>query len=75
MKTEDMNIGQAETLESAIGQVEAIIRQMEAPDVSLEDSFALYQSGIENLKKCNEMLDTVEKKMLILSQSGKLEDF
>ena len=71
----DVALGQEETLESAIGQVEAIIKQMEASDVSLEKSFELYQRGIEKLKDCNEMLDTVEKKMLILSQNGKLEDF
>ena len=64
-----------QTLEESIAEVEAIIRQMEASDVSLEDSFKLYQQGIEQLKACNGMLDTVEKQMLIIGQNGDLSEF
>lgn len=71
----DITMSQEETLEDAIGQVEAIIKQMEGSDVSLEASFQLYQQGIEKLKNCNEMLDTVEKKMLKMTEDGDLEDF
>ena len=52
-----------------------ILKQMEQPEISLEQSFLLYQSGVEKLKECNVMLDTVEKKMQILNAKGKLEDF
>ena len=45
------------------------------PEISLEQSFLLYQSGVEKLKECNVMLDTVEKKMQILNAKGELEDF
>ena len=44
-------------------------------EISLEQSFLLYQSGVEKLKECNVMLDTVEKKMQILNAKGELEDF
>ena len=71
----DMVMEQGESLETAIGQVETIIKQMEASDIPLETSFQLYQKGIEKLKSCNELLDTVEKRMLVLSQKGDLEDF
>lgn len=63
------------SLEEAITEVEAIIKQMEASDVSLEDSFKLYQKGIEQLKACNGMLDAVEKQMLIMGQNGDLSEF
>ena len=63
------------SLEEAIIEVESIIKQMEASDVSLEDSFKLYQQGIEQLKACNGMLDTVEKQMLIIGQNGDLSEF
>ena len=49
--------------------------RMEQPEISLEQSFLLYQSGVEKLKECNVMLDTVEKKMQILNAKGELEDF
>lgn len=67
--------GQEKSLETVIGEVEAIIKQMEVSDVPLETSFQLYQQGIEKLKNCNEMLDAVEKKMLVISANGDLEDF
>ena len=52
-------------LEETFLQIEDIIRQMENPEVSLDESFALYQSGVGKLKECNGMLDEVEKKMQI----------
>ena len=66
---------QQETLETKLSQIEEIIRKMEEPEVSLEESFQLYQAGIEQLKNCNQMLDTVEKKMQILNPNGELSDF
>ena len=38
--------------------------------MSLEDSFQLYNKGMELLKICNDKIDTVEKKMLILDENG-----
>ena len=64
-----------ETLEEKLSQIETIIHKMEQPEVSLEESFQLYQAGIEQLKNCNQMLDTVEKKMQILNLNGELRDF
>lgn len=63
------------TLEERISRVEEIICKMEEPEVSLDTSFQLYQAGIEQLRKCNEMLDTVEKKMQVLNLNGELHDF
>ena len=57
-------------LEETFTQLEDIIKQMENPEVSLDESFALYQSGVERLKECNKMLDEVEKKMQILNADG-----
>ena len=70
-----MSENKQETLEEKLGQIEAIIHKMEEPEVSLEESFRLYQSGIEQLKNCNQMLDAVEKKMQILNLNGELRDF
>lgn len=63
------------TLEAKLAQIEDIIRKMEEPEVSLDESFQLYQAGIEQLKNCNQMLDAVEKKMQILNLNGELSDF
>ena len=63
------------TLEKAFEELELIIEKMNAKDVSLDDSFALYTEGTKLLKYCNEQLDMVEKKMLVLSEEGELHEF
>lgn len=62
------------TLEETFAEIEDIIEQMEQPDVSLDESFQLYQKGVEGLKSCNDLLDEVEKKMQILTADGSLEE-
>lgn len=62
-------------MEEKLSRIEGIIRKMEEPEVALEESFRLYQDGIEQLKSCNQMLDAVEKKMQILNLNGELSDF
>ena len=64
---------QEKSLEDVLEEVEGIIGQLQQRDISLEDSFLLYQQGISKLKLCNEKIDTVEKKLLILNEEGKLE--
>ena len=66
---------ETKSLEETFQGIEEIIEKMEQPDVSLEDSFALYQQGVQELKSCNETLDQVEKKMQVLNANGTLEDF
>lgn len=38
------------TLEEAFTRIEAILTQMEQPEISLEESFSLYQQGVLQLK-------------------------
>jgi len=64
-----------QSLEERLSRIEEMIRKMEEPEVSLDESFKLYQAGIEQLKHCNQMLDEVEKKMQILNKNGELTDF
>lgn len=63
------------TLEGAFEELENIIEKMNDRDVSLDESFALYTEGTKLLKYCNEQLDMVEKKMLVLSEEGELHEF
>ncbi|MGN0334613.1 MAG: exodeoxyribonuclease VII small subunit [Lachnospiraceae bacterium] len=63
------------TLEEAFEELEEIIEQMNDRETSLNDSFALYTRGTGLLKYCNEQLDAVEKKMLVLSEEGELHEF
>ena len=56
-------------------KIETIIKQLESPEVTLDDSFRLYQAGVEKIKTCNLLLDTVEKKMQVMQADGSLADF
>ena len=48
---------------------------MENSQTSLEDSFALYQRGMELLKLCSGKIDRVEKKMLQIDEDGIISEF
>ena len=61
---------QTPSLEELFDNLEEVVDQLENEDVSLEESFRLYNEGMILLKKCNETIDTVEKKVLVLDENG-----
>ena len=56
------------TLESTFEELSTIISRLEQEDLSLDDSFYLYNEGMKLLKKCNDSIDKVEKKLTVLSE-------
>lgn len=56
-------------LEQSFLELNDIIRKLESEDISLEDSFSLYQEGMKLLKSCNESIDRVEKQLIVLSDA------
>lgn len=66
---------EAQTLEEIFKKLDAVMEEMEKEDISLEESFRLYGEGMQMLKACNEKIDTVEKKMLILDGEGTEHEF
>lgn len=66
---------QEETLDQTFMKLEEVIRKMEAEDISLEESFALYHKGMDMLKSCSDKIDTIEKKMLVLDEEGEVHEF
>ena len=63
------------SLEERFEHIEKIIAQMEHGGVTLDDSFALYKVGLEEIKEANSILDKMEKAMLVLNEQGNLEEF
>ena len=63
------------SLEETFQELSSIIEKMQKREVTLEESFSLYEQGIRRLKLCNDKIDNVEKKMLLLNQQGELEAF
>ena len=62
-------------LEERFAAIESILDQMEAEHVTLDESFELYKKGMEQMKAANQELDRIEKAMLVMNESGELEEF
>jgi exodeoxyribonuclease VII small subunit len=61
-------------LEESFEKLDHILEELEKPEVTLEDSFALYQEGMKLLKLCNDSIDKVEKKLIILEENGEANE-
>ena len=62
-------------LEEAFDRIEALLEKLQDKDVTLEESFGLYQEGMVLLKLCNENIDHVEKQMLQIDEEGQTHEF
>ncbi len=63
------------TLEERFANLEDIVAKMEDQNVSLDESFELYKKGLDEIKCANEMIQGMEKAMLVLNSDGQLEEF
>ena len=74
MEEKDLNLKE-QSVEELFEGMDGLLKQMEEQDTSLEETFILYNKGIEMLKVCNEKIDAVEKKILILDENGEKHEF
>lgn len=61
-------------LEDAFDKLNMIIEELEKPEISLENSFSLYQEGMKLLKASSDSIDKVEKDLIILSENGETDE-
>lgn len=61
-------MAKTKTLEAAFEELDVLIEQMENRDTGLEESFKLYTAGMKLIKYCNDSLDKVEKKLIVISE-------
>ena len=62
-------------LEEAFDQIELLLERLQSKEVSLEESFSLYEQGMKLLKQCSENIDHVEKQMLQIDEEGHTHEF
>ncbi|MBO4399978.1 MAG: exodeoxyribonuclease VII small subunit [Lachnospiraceae bacterium] len=62
------------SLETRMQHMEDILRKMESMELTLDESFRLYREGMEQLKKCSEMIDNVEKELQIIEEDGTADE-
>ncbi|MBP3458095.1 MAG: exodeoxyribonuclease VII small subunit [Lachnospiraceae bacterium] len=63
------------SIEEAFAKLDETILQLEAEDITLEDSLKAYEQGMEYVRSCNEAIDRAEKKVLVIRGNGELDEF
>ena len=65
---------ESKTIEKSFEELTEINRKMDDDNLPLEESFKLYEKGIKIVKQCNDKIDKVEKKLMIIENGRKIED-
>ena len=59
--------GKLPSFEEALAELEVIVRELEAGDISLETALQRYEAGVGLLKHCYTQLQQAEQKILLLA--------
>ena len=54
------------SIEENFDKLEVIIVRLESSELSLEEAFKLYESGVKLTAQCTQQLDKVEKQLITL---------
>ena len=65
---EEIKAEGTKSLEESMKELDGIIAGMEKSGISLEESFELYKKGVSELKHCSEMVDRIEKELIVLEE-------
>lgn len=68
------NVQEEPTLEEMFQSLDGILEELEKKETSLEDSFRIYQTGMDLIRRCSQKIDLVEKKVLMMEE-GELHEF
>ena len=60
--------------ESAIAELEQIVKQLEDGDLPLEKSLALFERGVQLSRYCHDQLGAAERRIGLLTDRGELKD-
>lgn len=60
--------------ESAIAELESIVKALEDGDLALEKSLALFERGVELSRFCHGRLEAAERRIEVLDERGNLRD-
>lgn len=70
-----MGTEKKENLEEMFDRLDQVIATLEGEDVSLEEAFGLYDQGMKLIRRCNQTINEVEKKILVLDENGEKHEF
>lgn len=55
-----------QTFEEALGQLDAIVKKLEKPDLPLDESIRLFEQGMSLSTVCTEKLDQAQQRVEVL---------
>lgn len=64
-----------ESFETSLEKLEKLVDELESGELGLDKSLKKFETGLELYKKCRESLKSAEKKISILTESLKEEDY
>lgn len=64
-----------ESFESNLDKLEKLVEELESGELGLDNSLKKFETGLDLYKKCRESLKNAEKKISILTESLKEEDY
>ena len=59
--------------EAALAELDALVKKLEEGDLSLEQSLALYERGVQLSRFCHARLEEAERRIEILNERGELK--
>jgi exodeoxyribonuclease VII small subunit len=59
--------------EAALAELDSLVRKLEEGDLSLEQSLALYERGVQLSRFCHARLEEAERRIEILTERGELK--
>jgi exodeoxyribonuclease VII small subunit len=66
--------GSIKDFESAIAELEKIVKQLEDGDLPLDKSLALFERGVELSRYCHDQLGAAQRRIELLTERGDLKD-
>ena len=63
------------TIEESFARLEGMVKALDSDEITLEESFKLYEEGMKLIKDVSGRIDLVEKKIRILESQGETDDF
>lgn len=59
-------MGKSKSLEEILNELSDIVEKMDNEELTLEESFKMYEQGIKLCRQCNDKIDKVEKQLEIM---------
>src|SRR5690242_322972 len=66
--------GSIKTFETAIAELEKIVKQLEEGELPLEKSLALFERGVELSRYCHDQLGAAQRRIELLTERGEIKD-